>query len=341
MAKAGAQLLATDVRFNANPESKPIQKYRFRNKFAPGHHGIRLNEISSPMMHRVQLLSTFMDLYLPKQIDKDLTSHFQYIARLPDVDLSTPLLQTAIDTVCLAELGSLYDDPRCLHEAQARYVRALPMLANELARPRAEQMRKDHILAAINVLAVCELFDLIASDTSGGQGWMSHVTGAEGYIKSNIRDIMASEFGQMLFHANRNSSLCLGLVKRKAIFFAGPQWLRWSEDIAKEDLLVAFYDIAVQIPGLLEQSDTLNTSVDQFIDPAPLCEEICGVRRKLDRWLEERFIHPGKERYSIIDVRDMKEYSLLSSNSLFTTVYKFNSVQVCILHQFVSKQRDA
>jgi hypothetical protein len=128
--------------------------------------------MNSRYMHRVQLLSTFLDLYLPKgtKSDQQVTSHWAYIGRLPSVDLDTPLVQLSVDTLCLAEIGSLYNDPGVLHEAQARYIRALPMLARELARPTAYQMRKDHVLATITILGLCELFDVIAQGAQGGKG---------------------------------------------------------------------------------------------------------------------------------------------------------------------------
>ena len=153
------------------------KQYQWRHKFPAKFQ--RPIDISKRHVHRVQLLSTFLQLYLPKPHDKSVTSHFDYIATLPDVDLASPLLQASIDTLCLAEIGSLYQDERCLHESQGRYVRALPMLANELAKPINRQIRKDYILAAITILALCELFNPIARGNHAGQGWMSHVGGAQ------------------------------------------------------------------------------------------------------------------------------------------------------------------
>lgn len=171
--KVGSKTLVRE-----RPQSGDIKakRYQWRHEFTKPLGPV---DIGNRHMHRVQLLSTFLQLYLPKRHDKSVTSHFDYIANLTEIDLASPLLQVSVDTLCLAEIGSLYQDERCLRECRWRYVRALPMLANELAKPTSKQIPKDYILAAITILALCELFDAIARGNQAGQGWISHVSGAQ------------------------------------------------------------------------------------------------------------------------------------------------------------------
>lgn len=253
-------------------------------------------------------------------------SNFTYIANLPLVDISSPLLQVSIDTLCLVELGSLYEDESCLHESRARYVRALPMLAHELAKPASKQMRKDHILAAITILGLCELFDAIAKGNNGGRGWYSHVQGAQQYIRANGADCIATPFGWLLFHNIRHSSLCMGFANRKTAFFAQPKWLKVTEGLAKTDPFVSLYDLALQIPGILERTDTLFGADSIGGDDAGLCRDICQLRTQLTNWLQTHYIDSGRELYEIVDVRDMKAFASLC---LDQTVFRFPSVQVC------------
>ena len=309
------------------------KQYQWRHQFyEPSKSNIPI-DISKRHLHRVQLLSTFLDLYLPKRYEKSMMSHFAYIAELPYVDLASPLLQVSIDTLCLAELGSLYEDERCLHESRARYVRALPILANELAKPKSKQMRNDHILAAITILALCELFDSIGTGNHGGQGWISHVSGAQGYIRETGPESITTPFGWLLFHNIRHSSLCMGFVRRKAAFFAEPQWLEVTKDLAHTDPYVALYDVALQIPGVLERADIISIADSIPADFAGLCRDICQLRADLADWLQSRHIDASRELYQIVDVRDMSEFSHLCFDRTFQTVFYFDSVQMCSQQQ--------
>ncbi|KAK4494507.1 hypothetical protein PRZ48_014805 [Zasmidium cellare] len=301
-------------------------QFRWRNQFS----GEIIQSGPIPMnnknLHRVQLLSTFMGLYLPKRRDAKMMSHFAYITALPNVDLSTPLLQVAVDTVCLAELGSLYDDERCLQEARGAYVRALPMLKNELEKPASHQMPKDAILASITILALCELFDAIAKGNFGGQGWISHVQGAQQYIRAHGPEIISSPFGWLLFHNIRHGSLCMGLVRRKAVFFAERKWLKLTKSLSKSDAYVALYDIALQAPGLFERADMIKWS-DQFdLEFIRLCTDLCRLREEFDGW--EEYHHP-KCGYNIVNIEEMEEFARLCDNGTFRSAFTFSAVQLC------------
>ena len=306
-----------------------IRKYHWRNQSYAPTKSYGPSDINKNHVHRVQLLSTFLDLYLPKRNDKTLTSNFSYIASLPQIDLSSPLLQVSIDCLCLAELGSLYQDERCQREAQARYVRALPMLSNELARPPSKRMRSEHILAAITILALCELFGVIARGNGNRQGWISHVSGAQQYIKAIGPKGIDSDFAWLLFHNVRHSSMCMGFVKRQAVLFAELQWLKVTAGLAKYDQYVALYDIALQIPGALEEVDKLPHTDSVRSDYVSTCTDICRLRKALECWLQKFYIERSIEIYDIVDVRDMKEFAHLCLDRTFQTVFSFDSVQSC------------
>ena len=258
-----------------------------------------------------------------------ISSNYDYISNLSQIDLSSPLLQTSIDCLCLAEIGSLYQDERCLHEAQGRYVRALPMLSNELARPQSKRMRNDHILAAITILALCELFDAIARGNGNRQGWISHVSGAQQYIRAMGPDGIDSHFAWLLFHNVRHSSMGMGFVKRQAVFFAEPQWLKVTAELAKHDPYVALYDITLQVPGALEQVDKLPRIDSLCPDYISACAELCRLRSALDVWLRKFYLDRSIELYDIVHVRNMEEFAHLCLDRTFQTVFSFDSVQSC------------
>lgn len=129
--------------------------------------------VSSNLVHRDQLLSTFLSLHLPTPCNGVPRSHVAYLAFLPQLDLSLPPLHFAVDTLCLAEIGLRFDDFRCQREAQASYTRALPTLACTLSTiDRMQHIQKDLVLAVIMILALCELYASIVDIEPSEPGWI-------------------------------------------------------------------------------------------------------------------------------------------------------------------------
>jgi len=148
-------------------------------------------QVSWSAMQREQLLGIFTDLHLPNKRSV-VRSYFSYFEELPKIDLTAPLFQSAVDALCYAELGSKDENETLLRQAQVCYVRALPQLANELARSEShKQLRKDQVLGSIVILTLCELFDCIAKPGTG-YGWISHINGAEAYVQASGRQAIYS-----------------------------------------------------------------------------------------------------------------------------------------------------
>ena len=207
------------------------------------------------------------------------------------------------------------------------------MLANELARPPSRRMRSDHILAAITVLTLCELFDGIARGNDHGQGWISHVHGAQQYIKAIGPSGIDTDFGWHLFQNIRHQSMCMGFVKRRAVFFAAPEWLKITEELAKHDQYVALYDITLQIPGVLERIDILPSSNRHISEMFSICQELCQLRDQLRSWFGCFYSKRSVEPCQVVLVRDMEEFASLCLDRTFQTVFSFDSVQSCSQQQ--------
>jgi hypothetical protein len=190
-------------------------------------------------------------------------------------------------------------------------------------------MRSEHILAAITILALCELFDAIARGNGNRQGWISHVSGAQQYIKTMGPKGIDSHFAWLLFHSVRHSSMCMGFVKRQAVLFAEPQWLKVTAELAKHDQYVALYDVALQIPGALEQVDKLPHTDSVRSDYVSTCAEICRLRKALECWLRKFYVERSIEMYDIVNVRQLKEFAHLCLDRTFQTAFSFSSVQSC------------
>lgn len=125
----------------------------------------------------------------------------------------------------------------------------------------------------------------------------------------------------------------MGFVNRKAVFFAEPKWLEITSSLACHDPYVALYDISLQIPGVLEQTDSLSMMESMPADFGSSCREICRLRTELDGWLQSFYVRRKRELYRIVNVRNMKEFSHLCLDRTFQTVFSFDSVQICIQQQ--------
>lgn len=258
-----------------------------------------------------------------------MTSNFGYLMKLPELDISSRLLQTSIDVLCLLEIGSLHQDERCLREARTLYVKALHMLSRELAQPKPKQIRSDHLLAAITMLALCELFDPLASNSQKRKGWLSHIEGAQQYLIRNRTECMASPLGRLLVHNIRHSSLCMGYSNRKAVMFAEPGWLKLTRDISKTDSFIHLYDLAIQIPGILERADLICSRPETTRVQTQFCNDIAALRLKLTEWSKMYHLAESEPAYKIVNVRDMECFAHLCLDRTFQTAFRFQNVQVC------------
>ncbi|RMY62534.1 hypothetical protein D0865_00365 [Hortaea werneckii] len=289
--------------------------------------------ISSNLVHRDQLISTFLSLHLPTPCNGVPKSHVAYLAFLPQLDLNLTPLQFAVDTLCLAEIGLRYDDGRCQREAQASYTRALPMLASTLSTiDKKKHIQKDLVLAVIMILALCELYASIVDIEPSEPGWIQHIVGAEQFVL-NHQQAIASDFGELLFHNLRHTALFGGLIRRRASVFAQPQWLRVSRRLGQTDAFVGLYDIGINVPGLLEKSDTVFSNDDPLKALRKLHREIAAIRWELDSWLHKHYVGPGKRAFEVVSVESFPEFASSCRDTTFRTAFSFDRPQICSQHQ--------
>ncbi|RMX89015.1 hypothetical protein D0869_01181, partial [Hortaea werneckii] len=330
--KASKARMINDSRKRTTEESKNLECKRqsngevSRQKTLPP-------AISGNFVHRDQLLSTFLSLHLPTPCNGVPRSHVAYLAFLPQLDLSLPPLQFAVDTLCLAEIGLRYDDSCCQREAQASYTRALPMLASTLSTiDKKEHIQKDLVLAVIMILALCELYASIVDIEPSEPGWIQHIVGAEQFVL-NHQQAIASDFGELLFHNLRHTALFGGLIRRRASLFAQPQWLRVSRRLGQIDAFVGLYNIGINVPGLLEKADAVLNNDDPLKALRKLHREIAAVRCELDSWLHKHYVGLGKRAFEVVSVDSFPEFASSCTDRTFRTAFSFDRPQICSQHQ--------
>ncbi|RMY96071.1 hypothetical protein D0861_00272 [Hortaea werneckii] len=289
--------------------------------------------ISSDLVHRDQLLSTFLSLHLPTPCHGVPRSHVAYLAFLPQLDLTLPPLRFAVDTLCLAEIGLRYEDSCCQREAQASYTRALPMLACTLSTVDTKKhIPKDLVLAIIMILALCELYASIVDIEPSEPGWIQHIIGAEQFVL-NHQQALASDFGELLFHNLRHTALFGCLIRRRATVFAQPQWLRASRRLGQTDAFVGLYDVGINVPGLLEKADAMLSNDDSLIALRKLHRDIAAIRSELDSWFHKNYDGLGKRAFEIVSVDSFPEFASSCRDRTFRTAFKFDRPQICSQHQ--------
>ncbi|KAF2722222.1 hypothetical protein K431DRAFT_293627 [Polychaeton citri CBS 116435] len=285
--------------------------------------------ISLQHLYRLQMLSAFLDVRFPSPSDKAV-SKSSYVAALPGMDLSLPLVQAAIDSLCFAGLGSAYGDSSSLQEAQRRYGAALKLLGEEVSRPPTRTERRRPVVTSMMLLCLCEQFDTMTLGANTASGWIAHLNGAQQYLKACGPCAISSPFDWLLFHNLRLSALFLGIVQRKAVVFAEPQWLDLTEG-RKPDGSIALHDLsnlAMAVPSLLERSDKLMETPlrDTFWKLAltRLCKEIAALRSQFDDW--HALVHANELGYTLVSVAAFHE-GFPRSNTPFPTVFYWHSIK--------------
>lgn len=279
---------------------------------------------------RGQLFGSFLSRYLPSNDRGTLTTHYAFLERIRKLQVDTELLRTTIETICLAELGSVFGDQRCLEESRKRYTHALSQLAKELNSHSfvKRKARIDEVLASISLFVFCEFYSAIGLGVSNQSGCISHVNGANRYIESIGPEAVSSEFGVLIFHKQRSQSLSTALINRKVIMYGRSEWLEWSKRMGPGDKYMRLYDVLATVPGFLEGSDSIETrDLGLILDP---------VRRlilDLNLALEECRACGNEGGYRVVDVRQFEMFFGLCPDLLFQTVFDFDSVAMCISHQ--------
>ena len=208
--------------------------------------------LHSPGVMREQLYSAFMDMYLPKNLTR--MDHYSFIQRLASMPTNEPALLESLDALSLVTVGGLDKDRRLLNQSAKQYGKALQSLSRAISARNAAH--SDELLAATVVLGMCALYDELGSQTGG---WMQHVKGCQQLIAARGPESLQSEISMLLLSNNRHTALITALIERQAPLMARPEWRAVAFRSPIQDSSTTFYDLAIQVPGLLELHDKLTS----------------------------------------------------------------------------------
>ena len=287
----------------------------------------------SPHLERSQLYNEFVTTYLPITRGGAQNGHFSFYQTIVHKQSEELALQQGLDALSLVQVGSLYKNQQLMLEAKQKYGKALRSLRFRIA--QNPSLYDDELLAALTVLATCELYEGLQSDISG---WGSHVEGANRLVAMRGPDSIRSDLALLLFSNMRHGSLLHALINRKAPFMASPEWREVAFRVPNSvlDHSTSFYDKAIQVPGLLERHDKLDLELPSALDDIDRlladCDKLEGeLRHWFTEWQEQ-----GKLEYRTLRLRtpidEFPTFTTLCKDRTFEEAYWFYDFLVAYLH---------
>ena len=217
----------------------------------------------SPALERSNLYNEFVTTYLPRTRHGAQNGHFSFFQTIVHKQSEQAALQQGLDALSLVQIGSLYKDQAILKQAIRRYGNALTSLQGSISKGR--YLHDDDVLAAVTVMATCELYTEIQNM---GQGWGTHVQGANQLVAARGPDSIQSDLALLLYSNMRHGSLLHALINRKTPFMASREWrdVAFRVPMSVHDSSTIFYDSAIQVPGLLERHDGLDLDLPSALE---------------------------------------------------------------------------
>ncbi|KAF2720860.1 hypothetical protein K431DRAFT_285331 [Polychaeton citri CBS 116435] len=274
------------------------------------------------------------------------------LSLLPTLDLSTSLVQAAIDALCFSELGKTFNDTHCSHLGAVRLTDALSLLKFEVAhplpgrKPEGATHRQRLVFASIMLLAFREVGEAFVT-RQGEDAWLAHIRGAQYYARAVGPDIVSTPFDTLLITDLRASSFAPEITARKADVWSDPAWVRLckspsengvvssprghdsriapTDDQQELDFLV--YSDTGRVPSFLEYGDKILYERDH-LGAVEAFHSLKAMYDDLEGWTRVQCTSdPHKYWYNIVPVETYPKFATSCSNDLFKTAYHFSEAR--------------
>lgn len=292
--------------------------------------------IDGGRMDQIQLFANFLETHFASPEAKaDLINRGSYLMALPDIDLSSaPMLRNAVEAVCYAHVGATRQDQRLVQASRRAYGRVLNALVRSLNNP-GKPTDPQVIVPSIMLLT---LFDDSLPE-SKSTDWRAHYWGVHEYLRATGPSAfpMMEPFSRMLFLNLRIPTMFLGIAKRKAIVLSEPKWRALGHTSGFGSTpLGRLYPRALQLPGLLEKTDTClrkNTHADAKL----IMKDLMTIRGELVTWstTESSFADKTIKHFTHVDASsddifdfDIEEHLVMCANTTFESYFDFSSFKV-------------
>ncbi|PMD12332.1 hypothetical protein NA56DRAFT_756693 [Hyaloscypha hepaticicola] len=247
----------TSTERRTKPKTQQITNHTHVTSAPASFYGIWNNAIpqtlSEEAVNRLPLLSSFLDVYLPKVNVATICGQTQasWINPLHSVNNTNKFYDWSLKALCMAQIGLWNEKPDLVKDSHRLYGWALRGLREALSHPKSEA--PEATLATTLLLSTYELF---SSSSENGQGWVSHVRGGSWILRSIDRNVFSSPVGSLLCPRIRTIHILESIQSRKTSPLTGLHF-NSSVENGTIDINGQLQDLMIQIPGLLETFDSL------------------------------------------------------------------------------------
>ena len=211
-------------------------------------------------MGQIQLLSKLLESY---NLTGTEARRCSWLARLPSLDLSSALVTTAVDAVCMTRVGTMVRNPRLCREGQRSYSMVIGVLVREMsALPRSKsQLSRDKIILTILLVDLCDESIMSKSNDHDALDCSMHYVGAARYADAHGLPAfdLTNSYTRFLLTKVSKTSLLIGLSQRIPIAMSSLPNRTSTENtsVSTRPTLRGWYPLARILPGLLHRVDRL------------------------------------------------------------------------------------
>ncbi|KAJ9661668.1 hypothetical protein H2198_001844 [Neophaeococcomyces mojaviensis] len=185
-----------------------------------------LQHIYSPELTQNQLVVNFRDSIAPNNgtVPEVFRNHANWLAHLPPLTGTNPLLDASVRAVTLVHIGRLNNSEPFVNESRPYYGRALRLL-NSALQDRKKGMSNETLCATI----LLSFYEMFASDNN--DSWVRHAGGVSALMKARGPRRHRHGFDREIFLAYRYTLIIEAFQEDVPCFLAEPGWLKVSSEI--------------------------------------------------------------------------------------------------------------
>ena len=288
--------------------------------------GLHLDTDITPMppnraANKLQLRQRFFDLHFGA------TQHASPIFVYEVLDIVNPkktALTAAMDTLCVAQLATTFQDEHLVATSRILYGQAIRRLNEKISlvsrQRQPQQSQLDEVVGAINALVPCAWFDCIGA---GKSEWLRHSEGLNQIMDTYGRQMLSPGVRDQFYHHWERRVFTNRLFQRKTL----PKTILRSRK-GRHDNPDFFKECAIPIPGLLDRTDSLlkmNAGKKQNVDAVlDLLTELGQCVAMIKRW-QLHWTSEVPMTYRVVNTESFKSFPLLCKQQIgvFPVAYSF------------------
>jgi hypothetical protein len=221
--------------------------------------------VPSPVIQQQQLLYTFtssMSSTTTRELHPFFRNQGNWLAHLPSLSGTNPLLDSAVRACTLAHLGRQNQVEHVMRESQVHYGKALRLLSSAL-----QDTQKGMSGETLSATILLSFYEIFASDSD--QAWVRHAGGAGTLMKMRGPARHRTGFDREIFLAYRHALIIQAFEAETPCFLDEPEWRQLSREIY-EDMCAS---------GILgDKLDLFEAAESFFREMAPLPGLMCDAR---------------------------------------------------------------